>query len=93
MSSRKSFPLGSLATNKSQCQRSCSLPLTGKRVVHRIITDIAVFDVKDFGLLLKEHAPGVSVDDIREATGCDFQVSDKLKEMRQAVLPGVDTLE
>lgn len=60
----------------------CDLPITGKRVVNRIITEMAVFDVKpEGGLLLIEHAPGVSVDDIRKATGCDFEVSPNLKEM------------
>ncbi|MCW5945788.1 MAG: CoA transferase subunit B [Fimbriimonadales bacterium] len=60
----------------------CDLPITGKRVVNRIITEMAVFDVKpEGGLLLIEHAPGVTVDDIRKATGCDFEVSPNLKAM------------
>ncbi len=52
----------------------CSLPYTGKRVVHRIITDLAVMDVTDTGLVLRELAPGVTVEDIRAATEPDFRV-------------------
>jgi 3-oxoacid CoA-transferase subunit B len=56
----------------------CSLPLTGRACVDRIITDRAVFDVTEQGLLLLELAPGESVASIREATGCGFAVSDTL---------------
>ena len=47
----------------------CSLPYTGRGVVQRIITDLAVLDVTDGGLVLRELAPGVSEEEVREKTG------------------------
>jgi 3-oxoacid CoA-transferase B subunit len=46
----------------------CTLPLTGRRVVQRIITDMATIDVEPEGLVLRELAPGVTLDEVRAAT-------------------------
>lgn len=59
----------------------CSLPLTGKGVVHRIITDRAVIDVTSNGLLLKEIAPGYSVEDVQRATGPQLGIDRQLQTM------------
>ncbi|MGW8887182.1 CoA transferase subunit B [Streptomyces sp. NPDC055749] len=62
----------------------CTLPLTGWGVVQRVITDLAVLDVTPTGLLLRELAPGVSVDQVRSATGADLAVADELAVMASA---------
>jgi 3-oxoacid CoA-transferase subunit B len=54
--------------------RDCTLPLTGKRVVQRIITDMGTIDIAQNGLILRELAPGVSVDEIQAATEPRLQV-------------------
>ena len=55
--------------------RECSLPYTGRACIQRIITDLAVLDVEPEGLVLRELAPGVTVDEVRAVTEPDFTVA------------------
>jgi 3-oxoacid CoA-transferase subunit B len=59
----------------------CSLPLTGKGVVHRIITDLATVDITPNGLVLREVAPGVSAREVQEHTQPTLHVGPDLKTM------------
>lgn len=67
---------------KAKILKKCNLPLTGKKVVSRIITDLCVFDVTSEGLILKELAPGISQDEVRRATEAEYKVSPDLIEMK-----------
>ena len=55
--------------------QECTLPLTGKGVVNRLVTDLGVFDVMPDGLKGVELAPGVGVEEIRLKTGCHVHLS------------------
>lgn len=69
---------------KHKILNSCELPLTGKACVDMIITEMGVFNVDhEKGLTLVEIAEGVSVQDVVEATECEFQVAEELKPMGQ----------
>jgi 3-oxoacid CoA-transferase subunit B len=67
---------------ESKVKRACSLPLTGVRVVNRIITDIAVIDVTPKGLELIERAPGISVEHIVKRTEADLIVKADVPEIK-----------
>ncbi len=57
----------------------CSLPLTGKQVVHRIITEQAVIDITDGGLMLCEVARGCTIEQVKASVEPELKVSSKLK--------------
>ena len=63
------------AKGEPKLLKQCTLPLTGKRVVHRVITELCVLDVRPGRpLLLAELAPGVTVDDVRRQTQAEIEV-------------------
>lgn len=66
---------------QSKLLKKCNLPLTGKKCVHRIVTDMAVLDVKPNGFLIIETAPGISVDEVVSSTEGYTEVSSHVKVM------------
>jgi 3-oxoacid CoA-transferase subunit B len=62
--------------------KECNLPLTGRRVVHRVITELACVDVTPDGLVLREVAPGVSAKEVQERTEPTLKVPSDLVEMK-----------
>ena len=65
-------------TGEPKLLPQCTLPLTGKGVVHEVITDLGYFQISDEGLRLAEIAEGVTVDEVRDKTGCPVTVADPL---------------
>ena len=66
----------------SKILRKCTLPLTGVSCVKKIVTELAVIDVSTEGLILRERAPGVSIDDIRKVTEARLAVPELVTEMK-----------
>ena len=66
----------------SKLLKRCSLPLTGVRCVKMIVTNLAVLEIREEQFILKERAPGVSVDEIRKATEGDLIVESEVPEMQ-----------
>lgn len=67
-------------TGESKILKKCSLPLTGKKVVDRIISELAIFDITPQGMVLVAHAPDVSIEEVREKTEAPFTISPQLAE-------------
>ncbi|MBB4824313.1 3-oxoacid CoA-transferase subunit B [Sporosarcina luteola] len=63
----------------AKIKKECTLPLTGKGVVHKIITERALIEVTSEGLVLKEVFEGFSVDDVIESTEAELRVADALR--------------
>lgn len=58
--------------------KQCALPLTGKAVVHEVVTDLGYFKITPQGLLLAEIAPGHTIEEVRKKTGCAVLAADDL---------------
>lgn len=66
---------------ESKLLQKCTLPLTGVRCVKKVVTDLAVLDITDRGFKLKELAPGVSVDMVKNATEGKLVIDGDIPEM------------
>ena len=66
----------------SKILKKCTLPLTGQNCVHRVVTDMAVLDLSKEGFVLKELAPGISVDEVKAATDAPLRIAEDVREIR-----------
>ncbi len=85
VASAKNIIVAMMHTNpkgESKLLPQCTLPLTGKKCVKKIVTDLAVLDVTDQGFKLLERAPGVSVEEIVAKTSGKLLVEGEVPEMR-----------
>ncbi|WP_276389114.1 3-oxoacid CoA-transferase subunit B [Eudoraea chungangensis] len=84
VASAENIIVAMMHTNKhgdSKLLKSCTLPLTGVGCVKKIVTNLAVLEIVDDSFLLLEKAPGVSIDDIRNATEGNLTVPDIVPDM------------
>jgi 3-oxoacid CoA-transferase subunit B len=83
--SAKNIIVAMMHTNKagkSKLLKACSLPITGVKCVTKIVTNMAVLDIVDGSFRLLERAPGVSVEDIKNATEGDLIIQGEIPEMK-----------
>jgi 3-oxoacid CoA-transferase subunit B len=66
---------------ESKLLKECSLPLTGVQCVKKIVTNLAVLEIKDEKFHLLERAPGVTVEEIQKATDGDLVIDGEVMEM------------
>lgn len=84
VASAKNIIVAMMHTNpkgESKLLPACTLPLTGKRCVKKIVTELAVLDVNENGFTLLERAPGVSVEEIRSKTAGKLNIPGDVPEM------------
>jgi 3-oxoacid CoA-transferase subunit B len=68
-------------TGQSKLLSECTLPLTGKGCIKRVLTDLAFLDIEEGKFILRERAPGVSVEEIIERTDGELSIPDDVPEM------------
>ncbi|HRP89432.1 MAG TPA: CoA transferase subunit B [Edaphocola sp.] len=84
VASAKNIIVAMIHTDKagnSKLLPKCTLPITGLKCVKRIVTDLGYFEITPEGFLLKEYAPGVTVEEIQSKTAGRLVVADDVKEM------------
>ncbi|MFT5777387.1 MAG: 3-oxoacid CoA-transferase subunit B [Crocinitomicaceae bacterium] len=85
VASAENIIVAMMHTNKkgeSKILKTCSLPLTGTSCVKKVVTNLAVLDIKDNKFHLVERAPGVTVEEIKAATAGDLVIPDHVPEMK-----------
>jgi len=84
VASAKNIIVAMMHTDKegnSKLLPECSLPITGLKCVKRVVTDLGYFEITPEGFLLKEYAPGVTVEEIKAKTAGRLVIADDVKEM------------
>jgi len=84
VASAKNIIVAMMHTNKkgeSKLLKKCSLPITGMNCIKKIVTNLAVLDIENGQFILKEYAPGVSIEEIKAATDGDLIVAESVSEM------------
>ncbi len=85
VASAENIIVAMMHTNKagaSKLLKKCSLPLTGVHCVKRVVTNLALLEITDHGFKLLERAPGVSVEDIKNATAGNLIIEGNIPEMK-----------
>ena len=84
VASAENIIVAMMHTNKageSKLLKKCTLPLTGVNCITKVVTNLALLEIKDGAFVLKERAPGVSVDEIKAATAGDLIIEGEIPEM------------
>ncbi|MCS6935869.1 MAG: CoA transferase subunit B [Chitinophagales bacterium] len=85
VASAKNIVVAMMQTNpkgESKLLPRCTLPLTGKRCIRKVVTELGYYEIKDGAFHLIEIAPGVTVDEVKAKTAGKLVISDSLREMQ-----------